>query len=235
MKQMTDENRLSEFLKQAYQHQLEDSASMKEAVYLALKEGILTDQLGSKITENQISSILDVSRTPVREAMHKLSTDGLLEISHGRKAKIIELSRKDAADIALVLRTLHVLAAELFIDNANENDIRKLEESMVLASFYCEQNDIHKMAGFLTEFHATTAIGSGNKWLADTVVRLLSYTTLHREYALSRTGRSKISIKEHMDILEAIRTRNKVRARELLNHHVDSAFDPCKFQTKANY
>lgn len=62
---------------------------------------------------------------------------------------------------------------------------------MVLASFYCEQNDIHKMAGFLTEFHATTAIGSGNKWLADTVVRLLSYTTLHREYALFAHGALK--------------------------------------------
>jgi len=225
-----DEVTIAEFLKASYQRYFEEEPSMKEAVYAALKEGILGAKLGEEITENQISTILDVSRTPVREAMHKLALNGLLEISHGKKAKIIELSRKDAADIALVLRTLHRLAAELCIKNATEDDIQGLEETMALVSFYADRNDIHKMAGLLTQFHTKTAVASGNKWLADIVERLLSYTALHREYALSRPGRTAISLKEHMAILDSICERNNEKAQELLQAHVDSAFDPCKFR-----
>lgn len=225
-----EESKITEFLVPAYEKHVTESASMKEAVYIALKEGILMDKLGDEITENQIASMLDISRTPVREAMHMLSIDGLLEISHGKKARIIKFSRQDAADISFVLRTLHVLAAELFIENAKDSDIQKLEECMALASFYQERNDIHKMAGFLTEFHANTALACGNKWLADIITRLLSFTAIHREYALSRPERAPVSIKEHMAILDALRARDKEAARTLLSNHVDSAFDPRKFQ-----
>lgn len=224
-----EEITISEFLVPTYEKYIAAASSMKEAVYTALKEGILMDRLGTEITENQIAAILSLSRTPVREAMHMLSCDGLLEISHGKKAKIIKFSRQDAADISLVLRTLHVLAAEFFIDRAKDSDVQKLEECMALAAFYQERNDIHKTAGFLTEFHANTALACGNKWLADVITRLLSLTAFHREYALSRPGRACVSIKEHMEILEAIRARDKNAARILLSHHVDSAFDPQKF------
>lgn len=225
-----EEEKIVEFLVRTYKKYAAEASSMKEAVYITLKEGILMDQLGEEITENQVASILSLSRTPVREAMHMLVGDGLLEISHGRKAKILKFSRQDAADISLMLRTLHVLAAELFIDNAKDADIQKLGEKMALASFYQERNDIHKMAVFLTEFHASTALACGNKWLADTITRLLSLTAFHREYALSRPGRAAVSIKEHMAILDALSARDKDTARALLSHHVDSAFDPQKFR-----
>ena len=114
------EQQVVEFLQSTYQKNLVEQSSMKEAVYITLKEGILSARLSEELTENQVSTALHISRTPVREAMHKLEMEGLLEISHGKKAKITELSRKDAADIAVVLRSLHGLAAELFINNATE-------------------------------------------------------------------------------------------------------------------
>ncbi len=231
MKQTINETTVTEFLKDSYA-KLEEHSSMKEAVYAILKEGILSAKLGEELTENQISSALQVSRTPVREAMHKLEMDGLLEISHGKKARITELSRKDAADIAIVLRALHGLAAELFIKNAGESDVRKLEEVMALVSFYVARNDTHRVAQLLTEFHSKTAVASGNKWLSDTVDRLLSFTALHREYALSRPGRVEISLKEHMAILNALCERDNDRAQELLRSHIDSAFDPSKFRVQ---
>ena len=224
------EQQVVEFLQSTYQKNLVEQSSMKEAVYITLKEGILSARLSEELTENQVSTALHISRTPVREAMHKLEMEGLLEISHGKKAKITELSRKDAADIAVVLRSLHGLAAELFIKNATEKDEQRLEEIMALVSFYVARNDIHRAAELLTEFHWQTAVASGNKWLADTVERLLSFTALHREYALSRPGRIEISLKEHMAILDALCARDSDKAQELLRNHIDSAFDPAKFR-----
>lgn len=221
---------VTEFLQNAYAQHVNEQPSMKEAIYATLKEGILSARLSDALTENQISSVLGVSRTPVREAMHKLEMDGLLVISHGKRAQITELSRKDAADIAIVLRSLHCLAAELFIKNANEKDVQKLEEIMALVSFYVSRDDVHRAAQLLTEFHAQTAVASGNKWLADTVERLLEFTAIHREYALSRPGRIKVSLAEHMAILDALCARDNNKAQELLSNHIDSAFDPAKFR-----
>ena len=220
-----NEQKCRDTLKSNYQKNVADGLSTKDAVYSAIKEGILLDQLGDEIAENQIALWLEVSRTPVREAMHQLSIESLLEISHGRKAKIHRFSKKDAADISLLLRSLHTLAAELFIDNGKNADLQKLEEAIALASFYESRNDIHKMAQCFTAFHANTALACGNKWLSDIITRLLSYTSAHREYALSQPGRASISLKEHTAILDAIRERDKATTCALLSKHVDSAFD----------
>lgn len=228
MEQIKKENESLAFLKDLYVKNLETSSSMKEALYASLKEGILSNQLKTEITENQISKLLGISRTPVREAMQVLQTDGLLAISAGKKAKVLGLSQKDASDISLVLQTLHILATGLFIDNASAEDYQKIEEDIALASFYCDRKDPHNMAAQLTKFHVDIAVGSGNRWLADTVTRLLSFAAPAREYVLSRPGRLPNSLHEHMAILDAIKKHDKLAAKKLLVHHVESAFTSTK-------
>lgn len=199
-------------------------STLKDATYFSLRDAILLNYFQNEIAEAQIASLLNISRTPIREAMLQLSRDGLLEISHGKKAKIIPLTSKDLSDISVILDNLHTLSISLCVDRADEEDLRCLEETVALISFYTDRKDFRRLSECNTRFHIQIAKASKNKWLYDIMERLLSYTSVYREYAISRPGRMEIACKEHTSIYESIIARDKERALELIHSHVKVAF-----------
>lgn len=199
-------------------------STLKDATYYALRDAILLNYVQNEITENQIGALLGISRTPIREAMIQLSRDGLLEISHGKKAKIVPLTSEDLSDISAILDNLHTLSISLCVDRADEDDMRQLEETIALITFYTERKDFRRLSECNTRFHTQIAKASKNKWLFDIMDRLLSYTSVFREYAVSRPGRMETACKEHTEIYEAVRQRDKEQALELIHNHVHRAF-----------
>ncbi len=199
-------------------------STLKDATYYALRDAILLNYFQNELAETQISFILDISRTPIREAMLQLSRDGLLDISHGRKAKIIPLTPQDLADISAILDNLHSLSIALCVERADEDDLRHMEETIALIRFYTERRDFRRLSECNTRFHIQIAKAGKNKWLYDIMERLLSYTSIFREYAVSRPGRMEVACKEHTDIYQAIYNRDKDTALRLIHDHVQGAF-----------
>ena len=199
-------------------------STLKDATYYSLRDAILLNYFQNEIAEAQIASLLQISRTPIREAMLQLSHDGLLEISHGKKARIVPLTSRDLSDITVILDNLHTLSVALCVEHADEEDLRRLEETVALIAFYTGRKDLRRLAECNTRFHVQIAQGSKNKWLYDIMDRLLSYTSVYREYAVSRPGRMEIACAEHTQIFEAIEKRDKELALDLIHKHVRSAF-----------
>lgn len=199
-------------------------STLKDATYFSLRDAILLNYFQSEIAEIQIANLLNISRTPIREAMLQLARDGLLEISHGKKARIIPLTPQDLSDISAILDNLHTLSISLCVDRADEEDLRHLEETVALISFYTNRKDFRRLSECNTRFHIQIAKASKNKWLYDIMERLLSYTSVYREYAISRPGRMEIACQEHTSIYEAISNRDKGRSLELIHDHVKRAF-----------
>lgn len=210
--------------KQRFERYTREYSTLKDATYFSLRDAILLNCFQSEITEAQIASILNISRTPIREAMLQLSRDGLLEINHGKRARIIPLTSKDLSDISLILDNLHTLSIILCIEHADEEDIRRLEETVALISFYTSRKNFRRLSECNTRFHVQIAEAGKNKWLYDIVDRLLSYTAVFREYAISRPGRMESACKEHEEIYKAIAQRDKELALQLIHEHVQRAF-----------
>ena len=137
---MKPEAQYSGFIER-FQSYSKEYSTLKDATYAALKDAILLNMFPSEITETEISALLHISRTPIREAMLQLSNDGLLEINHGRKAKIRSLTEKDITDLAIVLDSIHHLALMLCIDHASKEDLNDMEETIALISFYTKRKD----------------------------------------------------------------------------------------------
>lgn len=210
--------------KRRFEKYTREYPTLKDATYYALRDAILLNYFQTEIAEAQIASILNISRTPIREAMLQLSRDGLLEINHGKKAKIIPLTSKDLSDISLILDNLHTLSIALCIERADEEDLHHLEETVALIQFYTGRKDFRRLSECNTRFHVQIAEASKNKWLYDIMERLLSYTTVFREYAISRSGRMEAACREHTEIYEAIVHRDKDHALHLIHEHVQRAF-----------
>lgn len=200
-------------------------AKLKDATYAALKDAILLNMVTDEITENEIAGFLNISRTPIREAMLQLEHDGLLEIKHGRKAKIRSLTPKDIADIAMILDNLHHMSLMLCIDNATDEDISAMEETIALIQFYTNRKDFHRLHKYNSRFHIQITRATGNMWLVDIMERLLSYTSVYREYALSRPNRIELACQEHLALFEVIRERKKEEGARLIHEHVKNAFN----------
>lgn len=220
---LPDKSDYTDFIK-CFEAYSKEYTTLKDATYAALKEAILLNTFSNEITESQIAKLLQISRTPIREAMLQLSSDGLLEINHGRKAKIRSLTNKDIQDLSIVLADIHRLALTLCIDHATPDDITDMEESIALISFYTKRKDIHHLHKYDSRFHIQIARASKNIWLLDIMERLLSYTSVFREYAISRPNRMEAACEEHIAIFDAIRERNKEKAYDLIATHVQNAF-----------
>lgn len=212
-----------DFIKRFEQYTGEYS-TLKDATYAALKDAIFLNIFPNEITENQIAGLLHISRTPIREAMLQLSNDGLLEINPGKRAKIRALTTKDIHDLAVVLDDIHRLSLLLCIDHATQKDIVDMEETIALINFYTKRKDFHHLHEYDTRFHIQIARASGNIWLVNIMEQLLSYTSVFREYAISRPNRMEAACKEHVAIYESICNRDKDEALRLITLHVQNAF-----------
>lgn len=225
MDSMDAVNAKEQVFRQKFEAYTKECTTLKDATYYALKDAILLSLFENEIAENQIAAILGISRTPIREAMLQLSRDGLLEISHGKKARILPLTQQDIDDISIILENLHSLSLTLCVRNATDEDIHQMEETVALISFYTGRKDLRHLTECNTRFHVQIAQASKNKWLADIVERLLSYTLVYRQYAVSRPGRMEVACQEHIEILDVICQRDVKKADQLIHAHVRRAFD----------
>ncbi len=129
--------------------------TMSEFIYSSLKEAIVSNELkaNQRINENEIAKRFHVSRTPVREAVLRLATEGFVKIDSYRRAIVKEVSFEELREILEVLGALDRLAVSLAIDNITEKEICKLEKITAKMQKYCNLKTLEKYIQTNAEFH----------------------------------------------------------------------------------
>ena len=201
------------------------SGTLQNSIYHTLKEAIFFQKLPGEITESQISLALNVSRTPVREAMHKLSAEGFLEIVHGKKAKVIYITEQDIRDIATVLRGLHNTSIELCIDKITDSDLDELKGLLDLMEYYVDKHDIGQLVQYNTKFHLKICQCGHNKWLYNIMKNLLNTSLVFRAQVTERPGRAEHGLEEHKTIYRLLCERNGDELKRFMERHVKVAFE----------
>lgn len=214
----------TDYLAESFKSLQTVSGTLQDSIYHVLKDAILLQKLPAEITESQISLALNVSRTPVRAAMHKLSAEGFLEISHGRKAKVIYITEQDIADIAIVLRGLHKTAAELSVQHITNDDLAQMKELLGLMEYYTEKQNYNQLVSYNTMFHLKICEFGHNKWLYSIMENLMNTSMVYRVHATARPGRAETALEDHKKIYELLCQRDKDALIPFLEKHVSRAF-----------
>lgn len=212
------------YLIESYQKHLDTSDTLQSCVYHAMKASLLNNQLPDEITESQISLALDVSRTPVREAMHKLASDGLLDISHGRRARVRHITSRDIMEIGTLLKGLHCLSAELCAKNATEEEMLQVKDILDLTEYYTNRGDFNQITRCNTRFHLKICELGHNRWLYSTIQSLMEVSLVFRERVTMRPGRAEECLKEHQQIYELLIAKDVDGAKRLVDQHINAGF-----------
>ena len=199
------------------------------ALYVDVAERLRTQiferslQPGAWIDEQKLTLEFGISRTPLREALKVLATEGLVTMKPRRGAYVTEVSRED---VTQVYRLLAVLESDAVADVARHASDDQLAQLQALHD-QLERQARQRDAYFATneQFHMALLDIAGNRWRTQIVADLRKVMKLNRHHSLFKQGRLADSLGEHRLLMEAIKRRNAARATALMRAHFASGLE----------
>ena len=189
-----------------------------------LRDMIVEGELapGERITEQSLCDRMGLSRTPLREAIKTLTSEGLIVLQPNRGATVASLSLDDIEDTFRVIGALEALAGEMACANVRDDDIaeiRVLHYQMALHRTRGERLEYFKLN---QRIHEKIVALSGNAVLLETHKRLGGRIRRHRFAANVAPERWDQAIREHVEMLEALDERDGMKLAEVLRRHLDN-------------
>ncbi len=193
--------------------------ALYEEVAELLRQRIFSKQLepGSWIDELKLAEEYGISRTPLREALKVLATEGLVTMKVRRGAYVTEVNAKDQRDVYHLLSLLESDAAGVVAATATEAqlaDLQALHQSLVAA-----KGDTETFFEINERFHVRLLEIADNRWRDQLVADLRKVMKLNRHNSLLKSGRVDESLHEHQLILDALLARDAALSAQRMREH----------------
>ena len=199
-----------------------ENDSLAENVYLILKTKILEMELrpGETLLIQTIARDLDISRTPVREALVRLRQEGLVEDAPGRKMKVCTLSTKDIWEIYQIREGLEGMASYIAASQANSKHIKMLENDIRLSVEATNNENYELFFENDNNFHKHIIEITGNTQMKNILEKLSSRIERIRYVTILSRDRIQNSKREHTNVLECIKKKDSSGARDAMEEHL---------------
>lgn len=196
--------------------------SLGQHIFAHLKKAILKGDIspGNRLIENRIAKDLKISRTPVREAFHKLEREGLIkQIPQGGYA-VTGLTREDIEDLFGIRSLLESYAAGLAAKNHSPEDLELLEEKNRAFQRCLDQEQLGQLPKINTDFHDILYAMSGRPLLVKMISQIQAQIYRFRNLILNDKKNAEISLKLHLALVEALKVRDADQVEKLLKEHI---------------
>ena len=200
--------------------------SLAEQVLERLENDILTGkyQRGEVLTELKLVSDLGVSRTPVREALHRLEQEHIIEITQ-KGILVLGVTEQDLKDIFAIRLRIEGMASAFAVENMTPEQLNELKETLELQEFYVGKQDPERIKTMDSKFHQLIYRYCGRAVLNDTLMPLHKKVQKYRRASVENNSRAQQSAREHRAIFEAIEARNAELAEKYTTEHIANAAD----------
>lgn len=200
-----------------------DNRTLSEQVRERLREDILTGELapGTVLSEVALARSFGVSRGPIREALGRLGSDGLVTITPRRGAIVTELTRDEFLEAYQVREALETFAIRLAVPRLSEPDLARLRELHEEMVEHAHRGEVNAFFDANRAFHDALVTSSGNQKLHETYRLLIDQMGRYLARSLVLRGSLEKSVAEHSAILEAVEARDAERAARLLADHIE--------------
>jgi DNA-binding GntR family transcriptional regulator len=202
------------------------TGTQDDRVYAHIFEAILEQRLapGTKLSEEALGEIFDVSRTIIRRALSRLGHEGVVLLRPNRGAVVASPSVDEARQVFFARRLVERAITELAVQHASAEDLAELRQMVSDERDSFARGDRGAGIRLSGEFHLKLAEAARNTPLISFQRSLVSQTSLI--IAQYESGnRSHCSYDEHTQLIDAIEARDTVLAVELMMHHMDHIDD----------
>ena len=197
---------------------------LSQVAYDQIKTMILQKDLtpGQFINESQLQELLELGRTPVREAIRKLELEGLVLMIPRKGAEVADISEKSLKDVLEVREALEELAARLACDKITKEGINRLKEAAQDFRSALKSNDITQMAEADVRFHDVICNATENQKLGQLLNNLREQMYRYRiEYLKDQQVYEKL-LSEHEEIIRHIEKGEKDEAARVVSRHIEN-------------
>jgi len=199
--------------------------SASQQIYEHVKESIINNELTSddKLTETILANWLQVSRTPLREALQRLEAEKWLVRLQGGGFKVMELEKDKVSNLFEVRAVLEGLLTKEVTYKLSENDIEEIARMTNLMKQGVEEKDKNKIAKYGEEIHQFILAKSDNTFAKDMLVLIHDQIRFFRKHVLVKVPDLHKAYDEHVEILEAIVNKDGDRAEQAIRIHFSNA------------
>jgi DNA-binding GntR family transcriptional regulator len=177
---------------------------------------------GARLVESELAERFGVSRTPIREALQRLETQGMLS-RDGRSLIVASLDHNQLAELYMVRAELEGLAARLAARHATDEEIRVLGD--MVAEDHALKDNPTALARANRRFHKQVHLASHNRYLVAQLELVHRSMALLASTSLAVEGRGETALAEHAAIVEAIAQGDGDAAYSALRQHISKAFE----------
>src|SRR5499427_4214127 len=203
---------------------IDGKETFKSKAYAALRNVIIGSDVyrsrdDIRLDERKLAQDFGISRTPVREAMAQLEREGFVRSVPRRGIYVVRKTKGEVIELITAWAALESMAARLITQTASDQEIAKLRG--MFATF--ENGRLHanldEYSEVNIEFHQTIIRMSRNRVLIDLAENLFAHMRMIRRKTIGESDRADRSIRDHMNIIHAIETRDTVKAENLVRDH----------------
>ncbi|HLP15946.1 MAG TPA: GntR family transcriptional regulator [Bacteroidota bacterium] len=211
--------------------------SLREKLVTTIRDAIIEGKIkpNERLTEENVSMMLGVSRTPLREAFLQLESEGFVKVTPRRGAVVAELSEKDAEEIYIIKSALEALAAGLAAREADDSAIDNLIEAneRLKQHVTTRKKDVRVLLDLNARFHSILNSICGNEKLSQLIDILRKQLLRYNYIYVAGLTHLEASIEEHDRLIEALKRRDAETAETIIKAHSDAAREAlCEFIRK---
>jgi len=190
-----------------------------EAVYQRVREAILDGAIapGAAMSQVGLADELGISRTPLREALRMLQTEGLVEAERNRRVRVAPVSPTDLEELYVMRVTLEAQAIRLAVRRMTEEDLARLEGCMAEMGHFADARDYRRWGVPHADFHRALTAPAGARF-TNVLGQLFDHAERYRRMHIGH-GPSAWATADHRAILDACKAGDREAASRTIAHH----------------
>ncbi|MBQ0059961.1 MAG: GntR family transcriptional regulator [Lachnospiraceae bacterium] len=204
--------------------EIDEYLPLREVVYNTLRKAILRGEFqpGERLMEISLSNKLGVSRTPVREAIRQLESDGLVTIIPRKGAQVARITSEEMYNVLEIRKCLELWTAEKACSRITEEGIVELEEAEKEFEKRLHSGDITELAEADEKFHNVIYNAAGNPRLVQLMYNLREQMYRFRVEYLKDKNSLDLLVQEHRGIIDAVKNRDGEAAVRFTENHINN-------------
>ncbi|MDA1090263.1 MAG: GntR family transcriptional regulator [Proteobacteria bacterium] len=201
-----------------------------DEILIAIREMIFTGELigGQRVPEKMICQQLSISRTPLREALKVLASEGLLELLPNRGARIARLTASLVDEMFPVMGALEGLAGKIACQRISDDGIDEIRALHYQMAAHYKRGELGEYFGLNQQIHEKIIAATGNATLAGMYTSLAARIRMARYRANFSQPRWDQAMAEHDEILSALTERDGPRLTGVLSKHLKNTCETVK-------